>query len=112
MKVAIVGSRSLDVNIDRHIPKETSLIISGGANGIDKLAEKYAKENNIPTLIIEPEYSKYRKNAPLVRNKKIVESADLIIAFWDGISNGTKDVINQANLLGKQIIVHNIVKRK
>ena len=46
-----------------YIPNETTEIISGGAKGIDTLAEKYADENNIPKLIIKPEYAKYGKSA-------------------------------------------------
>ena len=90
MKVAIIGSRGIDcVDFSSYLPKETTLIISGGAKGVDTLAEAYAKQKALPVLIIKPDYQKYGKNAPLIRNRKIVDIADAILAFWDGESHGT-----------------------
>lgn len=109
MKVAIVGSRNLKVNLDVHIPKDATLIISGGANGIDRLAEEYADKHRISKLIIKPEYDKYGKTAPLVRNKKIVDSADMVIAFWDGQSRGTYNVMEYAKKVGKRLVVHKLI---
>jgi len=90
MKVAIIGSRNLQVKMEEYLPKNISLIISGGARGIDTLAEEYADRNGIPKLIFLPDYKRYGKRAPLIRNKLIVDNADIIIAFWDGQSRGTK----------------------
>jgi len=106
MKVAIIGSRNLDINIEKHLPKNISLIISGGAIGIDTLAEKYADKNNIPKLIFLPDYQKHGKAAPLIRNKLIVDNADIIIAFWNGFSRGTKHTIDYAKKQGKEVIVY------
>ena len=103
MKIAIVGSRNLNVDISKYIPDGTTEIISGGAKGIDTLAEKYADEHNMPKLIIKPEYEKYGKVAPLKRNKTIVENADMVIAIWDGNSNGTKFAIDYAKKIGKTL---------
>ena len=97
MKLAVIGSRGLNVNIKRFLPKNNvDLIISGGAKGIDTLAEKYADENNIPKKIIKPNYEKYGKKAPLIRNKEIIDQADEIIVIWDGKSPGTKFSITYA----------------
>ena len=46
MRVAIIGSRNLTVDISKYIPDGTTESISGGAKGIDTLAEKYADEHN------------------------------------------------------------------
>lgn len=109
MKVAIIGSRSiLELNIKNHIPNNTTLIITGGARGIDKLAENYADEKQIPKLIIKPDYKKYARSAPLKRNKKIIEKADIVVAFWDGKSKGTQYAIEYAFSLGKQIVIHRV----
>lgn len=108
MKVAIIGSRGLNLDIGKHIPKNTTLIITGGARGIDELAESYADSKCIPKLIIEPEYNKYGKAAPLIRTKTILEKADLIIIFWDGESKGTKYAIKCATSLGKKVILHRV----
>lgn len=107
MKVAIIGSRNLTVeNIGEYLPEGVTEIVSGGAVGIDTCAENYAKEHNIALKIFPPEYEKYGKFAPLKRNDLIIDYADLVIAFWDGISKGTKYVIDRCNAKGKKIEIH------
>lgn len=82
MKVAIVGSRGISVpNLEKYLPEGVTEIISGGALGVDTSAKQYA-------------YEKYGRSAPLKRNITIIENADLVIAFWDGASKGTKYVID------------------
>lgn len=106
MKLLIVGSRSItDYDISPHIPAETELIISGGANGVDTLAEKYADKHKISKLILRPQYKLYRKGAPLKRNDRMVELCDKTLVFWDGVSRGTKHTIDYAKKLGKPIEV-------
>ena len=105
MRVAVVGSRSLNVDISKYIPDGTTEIISGGAKGIDTLAEKYADEHNIPKLIIKPEYEKYGIAAPLKRNEIIVDISDMVIAIWDGQSRGTKFVIDNCKQRGVPVTV-------
>lgn len=107
MKVAIVGSRSLiNVEISKYIPENVTEIISGGAIGIDTLAEEVTDKRKISKSIIRPEYDKYGRKAPLIRNKEIVERAELVIAFWDGKSRGTKFTIDYAKKLNKKIKVY------
>lgn len=105
MKVAIIGSRNLNVDISEYIPKETTEIISGGARGIDRCARYYANSNKIKLTEFLPEYEKHGRGAPLRRNKQIVEVADIVIAFWDGISHGTKYTIDYARKNGKKVIL-------
>ncbi|MBQ2675921.1 MAG: DUF2493 domain-containing protein [Clostridia bacterium] len=96
MKVAVIGSRNLIVDdLGKYLPKDTGEIISGGAKGIDSCARKFALENNIKLTEFLPEYAKYGRSAPLYRNVSIIEHADLVIAFWDGKSRGTKFTINK-----------------
>ncbi len=108
MKTAVIGSRNLNVDISKYIPEETTVIISGGARGIDTLASEYADMNNIPVIVFKPEYKEYGKGAPLVRNKLIVETADFIVAIWDGQSKGTLFTINYAKKLNKPIKIYMI----
>lgn len=110
MKVAIIGSRNLDVDIEKYIPENTTMIISGGAKGIDSLAETYANEHNIPTIIFEPDYSKYGRKAPIVRNQLIAKEADIVVAIWDGKSKGTAYTINYAQKIGKRTYTYAIMK--
>ena len=108
MKLAIVGSRSLDMyetvkNAVDSLSTEVTEIVSGGARGVDSFAERYAWEHSIPTVIFKPDWAKYGKRAGFIRNKDIVERADFVLAVWDGESRGTLDSINHARKLGKPV---------
>ena len=106
MKVAVIGSRGLTIdNLEKYLPKETTEIISGGAKGIDTCAREYAVSHGIKLTEFLPEYEKYGKNAPLKRNITIIEAADVVLAFWDGKSRGTKFVIEKCREVGKTVRV-------
>lgn len=79
-------------------------IISGNAKGADLLGEKYADENNLTVHHFLPNWFKYGRSAGIRRNKQMAENSDMLIAFWDGKSKGTKNMINQAELVG--LIIH------
>ena len=111
MKVAIVGSRGLSSDLSDFIPKETTEIISGGAMGIDKCAEEYAKKNNIKLTVIRPDYKQFGRRAPLIRNLEIIDKADLVIAFWDTKSNGTRFVIEKCRERQKNIKIFTSEKK-
>ena len=63
----------------------------------------YLDKGNLKLIEFLPEYDKYGRGAPLVRNKLIVEECDCLIAFWDDTSRGTKYTIGYAHQLGKPI---------
>lgn len=106
MKVAVIGSRGLKVdNLGEYLPEGTTEIISGGAKGIDTCAREYAVSHGIKLTEFLPEYKKYGRNAPLLRNISIIERADLVLAFWDGKSRGTKFVIDRCYDVGKRIYI-------
>ena len=95
MKVAVIGSRGLYVpDLEKYLPAEVTEIISGGARGVDTSAREYALSHGIKLTEFLPEYPKYGRSAPLKRNITIIENADLVLAFWDGSSRGTKFVID------------------
>ncbi|MBE6681354.1 MAG: DUF2493 domain-containing protein [Ruminococcaceae bacterium] len=103
MRVAVVGSRSLKIeNIKEYLPKNTTEIISGGAKGIDTCVASYAKNAGIVLTEIKPDYNRYKRGAPLVRNKEIVRLAEFVLIFWDGKSKGTEFVINECKNTGKK----------
>ena len=109
MKVAIIGSRTIFIeNIKDYIPQGTTEIVSGGAKGVDSCAKLFAESNNLKYTEFLPEYKKYGRAAPIIRNYKIVEYADTIIALWDGTSKGTKSVIDYCNKTGKKVQIYNI----
>ena len=57
------------------------IIISGGAIGSDKMAERYAKIHNIPVLILVPDWKKHGKKAGILRNTDIINESTHVIAF-------------------------------
>lgn len=105
MKIAVIGSRNLDIDLSPYIPAYASVIISGGANGVDRSAARYARENGLELVEFLPRYDRFGRMAPLRRNDEIVDAADCVLAVWDGKSRGTKYVIDRCMRLGKQIEV-------
>lgn len=104
MKLLIAGSRSIkDFDLSPYIPEDTELIISGGANGIDTLAEQYADKMKISKLVLYPNYNRYKKGAPLKRNEQMVDICDSVLIVWDGVSSGTKHTIDYAKKNAKPI---------
>ena len=102
MKIAIVGSRNLtNIMLDQYISKEVEEIVSGGAVGVDFCAAEYAKNNGLKLTEFLPQYERYGRAAPIVRNKQIVDYADKIIVFWNGNSKGTLSVIKYVQKIGK-----------
>jgi hypothetical protein len=99
---------SLQVDLKKYLPviSEISEIVSGGAIGIDTNAKNFAIENNIKLVEFLPNYKLHGKKAPLERNTQIVQYSDVIYAFWDGRSRGTKDSIDKARILGKKVFVY------
>ena len=95
MRVAVIGSRGLRVeSLGEYLPEGTTEIVSGGARGVDTSAREYALGHGLKLTEYLPEYTRYGRGAPLRRNITIIESADLVLAFWDGKSRGTKYVID------------------
>ncbi|MBR2327301.1 MAG: hypothetical protein IKA51_01630 [Clostridia bacterium] len=101
MKIAIIGSRGITApDIEKYISYGDE-IISGGAAGVDYCAEKTAKEKGLKLKLFLPNYERYGRAAPIVRNREIVDYADKVIAFWDGTSKGTLSVIRYAKKINK-----------
>ncbi|WP_298751864.1 DUF2493 domain-containing protein [uncultured Arcobacter sp.] len=112
MKVGVIGSRDFDCEdfifecLDYMFDIENiSYIVSGGARGVDSIAEKYAKQRGIETIIFKAEWDKYGKSAGYKRNKLIVDECDIVVAFWDYQSKGTKHSIDLCKKSGTQYII-------
>ena len=109
MKEAVIGSRGLQVeHLENYLPEGVTEIVSGGARGIDTCAKNYALEHDLKLTEFLPEYSRYGRGAPLRRNITIIEYADLVLAFWDGKSRGTKFVIDNCKKRNIPVEVHRI----
>ena len=109
-RTVIAGSRSVDeydriVNAIESAPFEIATVISGGANGVDTLGEQWANENGIPVRQYLPEEFEERASdrgmpSPLVRNEKMAEVGEALLAIWDGESRGTKHMVSCAEREG------------
>ncbi|MFX4303025.1 DUF2493 domain-containing protein [Alicyclobacillus tolerans] len=107
LKIAIVGSRNFPhrekiedyiKNLDKDI-----IIVSGGARGVDAIAEQTARQLGLKTEIYPADWKKYGKSAGYRRNIQIAEALDRIVAFWDGKSKGTFHTIEIAKKQGKPV---------
>lgn len=113
--VAIVGSRdfprlsAVDYRVqmlaDQYGRKQL-IIISGGARGVDRRAIVAAEQHGVRTEEYEADWTRLGRPAGYVRNQRLVEMADRVIAFWDGESKGTKHTIDLALRLRKSLEVH------
>jgi hypothetical protein len=121
MKIALVGSREFkDTQLIRDIvigyfsnSIEPHHFISGGARGVDSIAEKefdrwneYEHEGKLKKTIFLPDWDKYGKRAGFIRNELIIKAADKVVAFWDGASHGTKHSIDLAIKAGKPVDIY------
>ncbi len=88
------------------MPDGTDCIVSGGARGIDRCAADYARRHSLQLIEFLPDYEQYGRRAPLIRNMDIVRECDMLIAFWDGKSRGTKFTLNEAKKQGKPFKVY------
>ena len=110
MRVAIIGSRDIEGKeeywynkICEKVPVNCTEIVSGGAEGIDELGRRYAKEHGLLYKEFPPEYGRYGKSAAFIRNAQIVEYAHFVLAFWDGKSRGTADTVIKCCQLNKPV---------
>jgi predicted Rossmann fold nucleotide-binding protein DprA/Smf involved in DNA uptake len=104
MKLLIVGSRSItDFDLSPHISADVDTIISGGADGVDSLAEKYADKHRLSKYIIRPRYDLYGRAAPLKRNEQMVDMSDCVLIVWDGRSKGAQYTLKYSQKVNKPL---------
>lgn len=106
MKVGIVGSRDF-ARLDlvtayvNTLPPDT-IVVSGGARGVDSVAEQAAHARGLVCVIYKPDW-KDGKGAGFARNGRIVAQSDRVVAFWDGKSRGTLDTVWKAYKSTKRV---------
>jgi len=118
MKVIIAGSRSITdkestfelLDKAKEYFGSISVVISGCANGVDKIGEEWAELNNIEVQRFPADWDKYGKKAGFIRNSEMAKAADGLIAIYDGISKGTKNMIDTMKKLGKEWYVCTVLK--
>ena len=105
MKVVVAGSRDfcdkhlLFKCLDELLPENKGpyVIVSGGARGADRLGEEYAKERGYELLVKPADWKTRGKKAGFLRNIEMAKESDMLVAFWDGQSMGTKHMIDLAH---------------
>ena len=124
-RIIVAGSREFDnyemlnAILEGYISKmnkENITIVSGRANGADKLGEVFAENHNLKLELFPADWQKYGNEAGFIRNGEMANYATeegnygVLFAFWDGKSNGTKDMINKAMMkdMEKHIIVYKV----
>ena len=84
---------------------EIIVIVSGHASGADTLGERYAQERGYETEVYPADWKTNGRAAGPIRNAQMAAVADALIAFWDGKSRGTKNMIDTATKRGLQVAV-------
>lgn len=84
---------------------ENVSIVSGMARGADRMAYNFAMENNVKVYAKAADWDKYGKAAGFIRNKEMAQMADGCLAFWDGVSKGTENMIYTMRSMGKPVWV-------
>lgn len=113
-KVIIAGGRDFDnyeylKEVCSDILKDINniCIVSGKAKGADSLGEQFANEYGYIIDSHPADWNKYGKSAGFIRNEEMAKTANILIAFWDGKSAGTKNMIKIAQLYNLKV---NIIK--
>ncbi len=87
----------------RSLPEETTTIIHGGCyKGADAIAHKLALEWNYFVIVYHADWQTHGRKAGPIRNQRMLDvgKPDKVVAFWDGVSPGTRDMIHRAKAAG------------
>lgn len=109
-RVIVAGSRNfqnyplLSKELDK-IQSKIGTIVCGDAKGADEMGARYGKIHNIPVKHFPADWGKWGQSAGFIRNKEMADYADSLVAFWDGASTGTKDMIEKMQKQGKEVKV-------
>lgn len=111
LKVIIAGSRSITSYelVLRAIIESKFVIaevVSGTARGVDRLGERYAKENNLKVKRFPADWDTYGKKAGYLRNMKMADYCDAAIVLWDGSSPGSKSMFDIMKRAGKPVFLY------
>lgn len=85
-KIAVIGSRTFtDYVLLKKVLDEYPefIVVSGGAKGVETLAEKYADEKGYNKIILKPDREKYGRAAGIKQDEEIINLADEVVSFWN-----------------------------
>jgi len=118
MRIAIVGSRKWSYKLNQledaiqHLidaiqsADPDAIVVSGGAVGADTVAEQTARAAGLGVLIFPAQWDRHGKSAGFIRNRRIVEHADRVVAYWNGTSRGAKNTIDLAVKAKKPVMIY------
>lgn len=115
MRVAIVGSRRFSdpdrvSDYVKALPPKAS-IITGSASGVDAAATRAARAKGIPVQVLPASFDELADAAKAAaRNQRLVDACDVLVAFWDGSSKGTRATVERALDSGKEVHVFVLTK--
>ena len=89
----------------KRIKESITEIVSGLAKGPDSFGKEWAEINGIPVKEFPADWDKYGKSAGYIRNAEMLKTATHLLAFWDGSSKGTKNMIDIAIKAGLDVTV-------
>ena len=110
MRIGIVGSRRFAeparvADYVQSLPPRAS-IITGSASGVDAAATSAAREKGIPVQVMPASLDELADPAKsAARNQRLVDACDVLVAFWDGSSKGTRATVERALDSGKEVHV-------
>jgi predicted Rossmann fold nucleotide-binding protein DprA/Smf involved in DNA uptake len=110
LRIAIVGSRrfaetSRVVDYVNSLPPRAS-ILTGSASGVDAAATKAAREKGIAVQVMPASFEELSDPGKAAqRNQKLIDACDVLVAFWDGSSKGTRTTVDRALDSGKEVHV-------
>ena len=110
MKTIIAGCRAITDPLVlrmaiRECPWRITEVVTGGAQGVDSLAEAWARRNRVPVTVVPADWARHGRAAGPIRNRQMALTARHLLAIWNGKSRGTEDMIRQARKLRLRIFV-------
>ena len=110
-RVIIAGTRTFDnysllreyADFKLSSIEDSIEIVSGGAQGADALGERYAREKGYSLRVFPADWAQYGRRAGPMRNRQMADYADALLAYWDGKSRGTKNMIEEARARGLKV---------
>jgi predicted Rossmann fold nucleotide-binding protein DprA/Smf involved in DNA uptake len=110
LRYAIIGSRHFAAparvtEYVKSLPKGSS-VVTGSASGVDAAVTKAARELGVPVQVLPASFDELADPAKAhARNQRLVDACDVLVAFWDGASKGTRETVDRALDSGKEVHV-------
>lgn len=108
MKTIVAGGRDYTLTTEDEALLDTlgiTEVVCGGARGADEGGKRWAESRDIPVVMFPANWSQHGRSAGPIRNRQMAEYGERLVAFWDGQSRGTKNMIETAKSLGLEVIV-------